>query len=328
MEAVLLSITPAHIVLLQEKRPKVSNILKKFKADIDQPLSAILSLNTIAHTVGAAEVGAQAHTIFGENWVAITSAILTFLILVLSEIIPKTIGATYWRILVVPSAYIIQVMVYAMYPFTVLSRYLAFIVAGKKKSVTMSKEELNANVDLSIKDGVLDAQESNIIKNTIALRSLKAEDIMTPRTVIISCAASDTVKDVIDRQTIASVSRIIMHVDNKPESVLGYVHKEDLRNAISNGQETALVEQFKRPVITMVDSTPVGQILRRFISEEEHIATLVDEYGGLAGLITFEDIIETLLGEEIVDEFDTVMDMQNFARKAWQRRAKKMGLIE
>jgi CBS domain containing-hemolysin-like protein len=328
MEAVLLCITPAYSVILKRKQSKASSILDRFKTDIDRPLSAILSLNTIAHTVGAAEVGAQAHTVFGENWVAVTSAILTFLILVLSEIVPKTIGATYWRILVIPSVYIIQTIVYIMYPFTVLSHYLSRVIAGRKRYVNMSQEEFSANVDLGTKDGVLNAQESCIVKNTIRLRSLHAKDIMTPRIVIVSCSMSDSVKNVLDKQASLSVSRILMHDASKPESIIGYVHKDDLRNALSNGREMELVNQFKRPIISLVDTTSVGRILKRFITEKEHIAVLIDEYGGLSGLVTLEDIIETLLGEEIVDEFDTVMDMQSYARKTWQRRARRMGIID
>ncbi len=328
LEAVLLSAAPAHIMVLENKHPGAARILRAFKADIDEPLSAILSLNTIAHTLGAAEVGAQAQLVFGKASVAVISALLTFAILVFSEIIPKTIGATYWRLLLVPAAYTIKVMVYSMYPLTVLSRFITRLISRGKRSAVFTREELKAQVDLGIQEGILEAQESRILKNIIRFRSLRAKDIMTPRTVLISRAESDTAESVINRDIKLPVSRILVHREQAPEEITGYVLKSELMDCIARGEGHCQVGTFRRDIVTVPDSFTLDGLLKRFLKEHEHIAVLLDEYGGLAGIVTMEDIIETILGTEIVDELDTVRDMQAYARSRWQQRADKLGLVD
>lgn len=327
MEAVLLSTTPSYISIANKAHPRAAGLLKSFKHDVETPLSAILSLNTIAHTIGAAEVGAQAQTVFGSTYVAIISAVLTFLILVFSEIIPKTIGATYWRSLLVPSAYIIQGMVYCMFPFTILSRFLSRLVSKGNKQSLLSREELNAQIDIGINEGILNNQESVIIKNTIAFRSLHAGDIMTPRTVLISCSENDTPAKILGENKTIPVSRILIHTSENQEEIIGYALKSDLQDALSNGAEQTPVSEYKRPIMHTPASIRVDELLKRFLREHNHIAVLCDEYGGLAGIATLEDVIETLLGTEIIDEADIIGDMQRYAREKWRNRAIRLGLL-
>ncbi|MBD3345280.1 MAG: DUF21 domain-containing protein [Chitinivibrionales bacterium] len=325
LEAVLLSVSPAYIKVLEQKNPSAGNKLLAFKTDIDKPLSAILSLNTIAHTIGAAGVGAQAQIVFGKASVGLISAILTFLILVFSEIIPKTIGASYWRLLVIPSTQTMRIVVFLMYPLTLLSRFLTKLIGRKGNTGALTREELNAQVDLSLKEGILRGQESRVFKNLIRFRSLQAKDIMTPRPVLISYPQTETVGSVADKNL--PVSRILVHRENAPEDITGYVLKSELLDWVARDKPQKQLCDFKREILTVPESLNVEELLEKLLKGHEHITVLIDEYGGLAGIVTMEDIIETLLGMEIVDEMDTVEDMQAYARDRWRERAERLGLL-
>ena len=327
LEAVILSTSPVYASLLAKSHPRTGRALLVLRRDIDRPLSAILSLNTVAHTVGAAEVGARAQEAFGSVPVSVISAILTFLILVFSEIIPKTIGATYWRGLLVPSTWVMVGVVYLMYPLTILSRWITAVVAPGRSGTPYTREEFSEQIELGIREGIFREQESEIFRNLIRFRTLKARDIMTPRIVLISAPLTATVRQALSRDPLP-VSRVLVHQEGASERIAGYVLKSDLLVAAATGREDAALEAFKRRILTLPDALNLESLLGRLISEQEHIAVLIDEYGGLAGIATMEDIVETLLGTEIVDEQDSIADTQAYARKRWARRARQLGIID
>ncbi|MBD3391715.1 MAG: DUF21 domain-containing protein [Chitinivibrionales bacterium] len=326
MEAVLLSVNPPFVALLKKKKPSTGKALEKLKRDIDRPLAAILSLNTIAHTLGAAGVGAQAHALYGDQHVALISAVLTFLILVFSEIIPKTIGASYWRGMAGFATRSLQVMVVLMYPFVVLSRVLTRLLSKNRGAEGLRREEFNAQVELGVEQGLFEQQESRILKNLIRFNSLQAQDIMTPRTVIVAFEETTRLEEIGDRVEHLSVSRIPLYGESH-DVVTGYVLKEDLLGALARNNTAVALRDFRRDIPILPDVLSLSSLFERLLEKQEHIAVLIDEYGGVSGLVTMEDVVETLLGLEIVDEQDAAIDMQAYARKRWQERAQRLGLI-
>ncbi len=326
LEAVLLSITPSYVVLKEQDQPRVGLLLKQLKEDIDRPLSAILTLNTIAHTVGAAGVGAQALIVFGDAYVGVTSAVLTLLILILSEIIPKTLGATYWKNLAVFSARIISILIVVTYPFVKLSEFITKIISPNKGGPSISREEFSAMADQGVQEGIFEEGESNVFKNLIRFSSLKVKDIMTPRIVVMKFSENLTIEEALEKKERLRVSRLPVFAKNE-EDITGYILKNDLYEQVSEGKGEAELATIKREVLMVPETASLKILLQKLIERQEHIAVVVDEYGGLAGVVTMEDVIETLLGIEIVDEIDAIEDMQKLAREKWERRAKKMGIV-
>ncbi len=326
LEAVLLSISPSYIAALQQEGAKAGETLKKLKADIDRPLSAILSLNTIAHTVGAAGVGAQAQLVFGDAWITVVSAVLTFLILIFSEIIPKTIGATYWRQLGPIVSKILPPLILSMYPLVVLSQALAKLLARGEELPTVSREEFSALADLVAAEGVFDAKEALVLKNLLRFEALQAEDVMTPRTVLVALDESTSVREFAEEEENLRFSRVLVH-DGGLDDVTGYVLKHSALLEYARNHPDVPLRDLKRKVLVMPRTTPLKDVLERMLQTKEHLALLVGEYGGTVGIVTLEDVVETLLGLEIVDEVDAVEDMQALARDEWRKRAAKLGLI-
>jgi len=304
-----------------EGKPSVK-YLKHLKSNIDRPLSAILSINTVAHTIGAAGVGAQAVAVFGEAYFGVISAILTILILFFSEIIPKTIGAIFWRKLALPSAFIIIGMIYISYPLVIISEFITKMISKNKKSQTVTREEVVALVQLGTKDGVLKERESKIIDNLIKLNTLNLRDIMTPRTVVVSAPEETSLADFIKHKEYLQYSRIPIYSGNI-DNVTGYVLKSDVLEQLAKNRSNQQLKDLKRPIIIFFEKSSVPKLLEELILKKEHIALIIDEYGGMQGLVTMEDIIEAILGLEIVDEKDTVIDMQELAKKKWEIRKKK-----
>lgn len=326
LEAVLLSITPSFVVLKEQEQPRTGILLKQLKDDIDRPLSAILTLNTIAHTVGAAGVGAQALIVFGDAYVGITSAVLTLLILVLSEIIPKTLGATYWKGLAVFSARVITMLIVVTYPFVKLSEFITKVISPSKGGPSMSREEFSAMADQGVQEGIFEEGESNIFKNLIRFSSLKVKDIMTPRIVVMKFSENLSIEEALTKKERLRVSRLPVFANNE-EDITGYILKTDLYEQVAVGNGEASLSTIKREVLVVPENASLKLLLQRLLERQEHIAVVVDEYGGLAGVVTMEDVIETLLGIEIVDEIDAIEDMQKLAREKWEKRAKKMGIV-
>lgn len=326
LEAILLSVSHSYIAIMERKGARTGKLLRSYKEDIDRPLSAILSLNTIAHTVGAAGVGAQAQVVFGDAYVAITSAVLTFLILVLSEIIPKTIGATYWRNLAPFAARTLRVLMFVLYPLVVMSQAITRWLSHEEKMPSFSREEFGALAELGVEEGVFEEEESRIFKNLIRFNSLRIKDIMTPRTVVVGFDEDQTVGEVSDNVEQLHFSRLPVYGSARDE-ITGYVLKNDLLLMMARGETTQKLKDLKREVLIVPEMMPLQDFFERLMKKQEHIAVAVDEYGGFAGVVTMEDLVETLLGMEIIDEVDTIEDMQKMARKKWTDRARRLGII-
>jgi len=327
LESVLLSITPSYATAFEKKSPKTGRLIRKLKGDIDRPLAAILSLNTIAHTIGAAGVGAQALVVFGSGSVAVVSAVLTLLILVLSEIIPKTFGALYWRELAPVSARILLAMIVLLYPLVLLSVQLTRLMARKRSRYSFSRDELRAIADLGLEEGLFREQESSIIKNLLHLRELKAEDIMTPRTVMFKLSETTTVGQVVDQYPDIPFSRIPVFREH-PDAIEAFVLKNDIYREASDGNQDKPLLDLARDLPAVPEKAALIQLFEGFLKERQHAALVVDEHGDTAGILTMEDIIETLLGIEIVDETDQVADLRAAARRRWLERARAMGWIK
>lgn len=326
LESVLLSATTSYAAVLEKKDSKSGTQLQDLKKDIDRPLSAILSLNTIAHTVGAAGVGAQAQIVFGNAYVSITSAILTLLILVFSEIIPKTLGATYWKALTPFAVKTTIILIYITYPLVVLSMGITKVLSPDKKRPTLSREEFSAMAEQGLEEGIFEEGESNIFKNLIRFRSLKVKDIMTPRIVVVKFSEKKTVKEVLTETDKIPFSRLPVFSRDE-EDIQGYVLKSDLLLKMANDKGDIKLSEIKREILVVPELTSLRSVFDQFLKKQDHIAVVVDEYGGFSGVVTMEDIVETLLGMEIVDEIDTIEDMQKLARQNWEERAKRLGIV-
>jgi len=324
-EAALLSVTTAHINVLEKEGRASGPLLRELKDDINRPLAAILTLNTIAHTVGAVGAGAQAHQVFGNAWVAFFSAILTLLILVVSEIIPKTLGATYWRGLAGVTAHGLKFLIKMLYPFVILSEFMTRGLTKEKAIEGFNREEFAAMADLGEQEGQLEERESRILKNMFLLHETFVTDVMTPRPVVFSLPESLTVYEYFDKHYDSSFSRIPVYSEND-EVFTGFVLKDDLLLAQARSNTDNNLETYRRNLLTLSDQTSLSDAFDEVLKQRAHIIVIIDEYGGMEGIITMEDILETLLGLEIMDESDKTADMQQYARRMWKKRAKEMGI--
>ena len=325
-EAVLLSITPSFIAGLHDRKPKLAALLKRLKQDnIDQSLAAILTLNTIAHTVGAIGSGAKATVVFGSAWFGLFSAIMTLMILFLSEIIPKTIGAVYWRNLAGFTARFILVLIWALYPLIWVSEVLTRGISRGKKAQMFSRDEFVAMAGIGERAGKIDPRESRIIRNLFRFDSLTASDIMTPRTVIVGLPQGISVTEALDTKPTLTFSRLPIYQGDL-DHITGFILKDDLLNAKAQGRGDVQLETLKREIKTVPGNMSLSNLFGFLLEKRQHIALVVDEYGGTKGLVTTEDVVETLLGMEIVDEMDKVQDMQVLARQQWAKRAEALGL--
>jgi CBS domain containing-hemolysin-like protein len=326
MEAVLLSITPSYVAVKEQQGHRHGALIRSLRTNVDRPLAAILSLNTIAHTVGAAGAGAQAALVFGDSIIALFSAALTLAILVLSEIIPKTLGAVYWRTLAPLVARMLVPTIWLMWPLVKLSQGLTRMLARGKPDTSVSREEISAMADIGHREGVFQAEESRILKSLFRFGSLRARDVMTPRIVMFAFPATMTVGEVLREHGVIRFSRIPIYGRNRDE-ILGYVLKDDLLYKGAHDEVNLPVSEIVRDMVVVPNGTPLPELFERLLESGEHIALVVDEYGGVEGLVSMEDVVETLLGLEIVDEADNVEDMQALARRQWYRRARKLGLL-
>jgi CBS domain containing-hemolysin-like protein len=325
-EAVLLSITPSYIAGLRDKKPKLAALLKQLKQDnVDQSLAAILTLNTIAHTVGAIGAGYKATTVFGSAWFGLFSAIMTLMILFLSEIIPKTIGAVYWRALAGLTARFVRSLIWALYPLIRISEALTRIIAHGKTTHVFSREEFIAMADIGERAGKIDPRESRIIQNLFRLGSLTSGDIMTPRTVISGLPQNITVTAALDAKPSGTFSRLPLY-ETDLDHITGFILRDDLLLSKARDRGDVKLETLKREIQTVPGNMSLSNLLEFLLDQRQHIALVIDEYGGTKGLVTIEDVIETLLGMEIVDEMDRVEDMRALARRQWKKRAKAIGL--
>ena len=325
-EAVLLSITPSFIEGLRDSQPKLSKLLKQLKQDnVDQSLAAILTLNTIAHTVGAIGSGSKATVVFGSAWFGLFSALMTLMILFLSEIIPKTIGAVYWRALAGLTARFVRTLIWILYPLIRVSEALTRLIARGKTGHVFNRDEFLAMAGIGERAGKIDPGELRIIRNLFRLGSLTAKDIMTPRTVITGLSQELTVSESLDARPTVTFSRLPIYQTDL-DHITGFILRDDLLLAKAQGRGDVKLDTLSRAIQTVPGNTPLSNLLDFFIDQRQRIALVIDEYGGTSGLVTTEDVIETLLGMEIVDELDRVEDMQALARRQWARRARALGV--
>lgn len=330
LEAVLLSVTPTFINIKKKEGHHYALALEELKKDVDKPLIAILTLNTIAHTVGAILVGIQAEKVFGsgDNAILIVSAVMTFLILVLSEIIPKTIGANYWRSLGNFTAIALNLLIFPLKYTGILwlLQLTTKIIGGKGHISGLSREGFLAMTEIAHEEGVFMESESKVIKNLLNFKEVLAKNIMTPRTMMITEDETVTIQEFFSEHSNIRVSRIPVYSETQ-DNITGLVLKDDIfkEMAFKNGKK--LLGDIKRDIIVVNRSLAIPKLFEKLVESKNHMALVVDEYGSVSGLVTMEDVIETLLGLEIMDESDNVADLQSLARKKWKTRAKSLGMI-
>ncbi len=324
-EAVLLSVRRSYIES-RDKNKKTTKILRDMHRNLDRPLAAILTANTIAHTVGAAGVGAQSAVVFGSDFLGITSAVLTVLVLVFSEIIPKTLGAVYWRQLAPLFAILIRWLTISLLPLVWCSEKLTRLLSSAKKHTsTFSRDEVQAMVEIGKAEGVLNSNEHMIVSNLMRLHHISVRDIMTPRPVIFSAPKKMTVQDFFNKHSETPFSRIMAYETSK-DDINGYILKTDLLIAQARDQFDKKLSEFSRECPILSDKLSISEVYNHLLRGKSYIALLVDEYGTVQGLVTQEDIVETLIGFEITDELDKVEDMQALAHKKWRERMETLGL--
>ena len=325
-EAVLLSITPTYIESMKEKQPERAALLKRLKQDnVDRSLAAILTLNTIAHTVGAIGAGAEATIVFGSTWFGLFSAAMTLMILFLSEIIPKTIGAVHWSKLVTPTAYYVNTLIVVLYPIVWISEQMTRFISHGKSVHIFSRDEFIAMTSVGVATGQIHSKESKIIRNLLRFESLKVADIMTPRTVIKALPENMKISESLKQITETPFSRLPLYRKDI-DFITGFVLKDDVLISTTQKRGENTLKSLKRNIIAVPESVPLTSLLESFLENRQHIAIVVNEYGGTNGLVTLEDLIETLMGMQIMDETDDVEDMRSLARKQWLERAKAMNI--
>ena len=317
LEAVFLSTPATFVASVEGKNLRSAALLKSLKKQPNRPISAILTLNTIANTMGAAGVGAQAGVAFGDKWIGLFSGVLTLCILIFSEIIPKTVGNRYWRKLALPSANIIRVMLFITYPLVILAEGLTRFL-GKAKSQSVSRDEVSAMVKVGADEGVFEKEENKMIQHLMKLSTVTAHEIMTPSVVVAEANEAVTVKDFYACEEYNTYSRIPVYKDDE-EYVTGYVLRQTILEKLAEDKFSTTLKEIVRPILTFQEETSVSNILELMLAKKEHISIIIDEYGCMRGIVTMEDVIETMLGFEIMDERDTVTDMQDLARKKWEQ---------
>lgn len=326
MEAVLLSTPVSYLQSRIAQEDKSAEEMLQLKEKIDQPLSAILSLNTVAHTVGAAGVGAQATVVFGEAYFGVVSAVLTLLILIFTEIIPKTLGANFNKELVGITTKIIRLMIVVTYPLVLLSSVLTKLLSRNKNQNTTSREEISALASIGTQEGIFADKENKIIQNLIKLKNLKVKDVMTPRVVVVLADEEMTLKNFLENKEFLHFSRIPIYKDNQ-DNITGYVLRELVFENLADDNFDKTLKDIKRPIINFSRHMTLFEAWEVMLQKREHISLIIDEYGGMDGITTLEDIIESLLGFEILDEKDKIEDMQKYALKRWHEKQKKYKLL-
>ena len=327
LEAILLSVSESYIAVQERSGTRTGALLARYKKEIDRPLSAILSLNTIAHTVGAAGVGAQAQLVYGNEYVSLSSAVLTLMILVLSEIIPKTLGATYWKALAPAAARSLRILMVLMYPFVWLSQAITRLISRSDTVPSFSREEFSALAERGVEEGVFEEEESKIFKNLIRFNSLRVQDIMTPRIVVTYFNQERTIEEIADDVEEMRFSRLPLYGENE-DNITGYVLKNDLLIHMARNEQQKKLKELKRNILVIPENASLKMLFERLLEQQDHIAIVVDEYGGFSGVVTMEDLVETLLGMEIIDEVDAYEDMQKLAREKWRERARRLGIVQ
>lgn len=316
----------SYITGLEDQGVKGAKRLKKLKQNSDRPISAILCVNTIANTVGASIVGSLVMDIYGSTWVGIFSAIFTLLILIFSEIFPKTIGSYYWRTLAIPASSIINALIFIAYPIVIVMEKLTKVVSSNSTQVSVSREDISAMVSVATEEEVIEKEEKKMIQNLLKLDELTAHEIMTPSAVVEMAEGNMTIREFYDSDL--SHSRIPVYDEENDEYVIGYVLRQEVLEKMAEDKFTAKLIDIARPIMTFSEETSVGDIWEKMLAKKEHISVILDEYGSLRGIVTLEDVIETMLGHEIVDEKDEVVDMQEYAKEQWKKAQEELLISE
>ena len=321
-EAVILSVTNPYIANLKKKRPKVGERLEDLKNRIGRPLTSILTLNTISHTVGAMGVAAQVSALGGGKWDAVAGALMTLAILIASEIIPKNLGARYWRSWAPWVSLCLQILAKVMTPIV---WFIEIFSKGHHGEAAFSRDELKVMAELGTRQGKLKEDESRILENLLRLSEIAVREVMTPRVVVFALTEDTTVQQYLDRHNSSPFSRIPIYSENR-DDIDGFVLKHDILLAAARDQYDLELKELQREIAAIPQITKLTDAFQHLVANRHHVAIVLDEYGGMSGLVTMEDVVETLLGLEIVDEADTREDMQEFARNLWKNRASKMGI--
>lgn len=326
-EAVLLSMTASYIESQKADHPKRAEMLYRLRQEnVDQSLAAILTLNTIAHTVGAVAAGAQAAAIFGSAWVGMFSGALTLAILFVSEIIPKTLGAVYWSTLAVPTAWFVRLLIIVLFPLVWISERLTRLISRDRNMHVLSREELVAMASVGAESGQIQESESTIIQNLFRFDSLRVTDIMTPRTVMTALPETINVREAWERLADTPFSRIPVYGEDT-DDVTGFVLRNDVLTRVARDEFDESLRDLRRDILAVPVSVSLMTLFQRLLEKRQHMAIVVDEYGSTRGLVTLEDLVETLTGMEIMDETDDIEDMRVLARRHWQRRARSLGMV-
>ena len=326
LESVLMSTPVSYITMMKDKNYKPAFKFMKYKQDIDKPIAAILSLNTIANTIGAAAIGRQATLLFGSAWFGIISALTTILILFFSEIVPKTIGTSYWKNLMGFAASAISVLIVIMYPLVLLVRLVSRLLTPKDDEASISRDEVSAMANIGAEEGVIEDKENKVIQNVMKLDNVKACDAMTPRAVASIAQENMTLKNFYRNENYLHHSRIPLYADS-PEYITGYILLSDALEGLADDKFDTRLSDLKRPISFFNEDTSLNSIWEELLKKKEQIALIIDEYGCFQGILTLEDIIETILGLEIIDENDEATDMQQYAKERWEKRQKRFRTI-
>ncbi|MCI6757804.1 MAG: CNNM domain-containing protein [Bacteroides sp.] len=326
LESVLMSTPISFVTMKKEQGYKPADKFYKFKSDPDRPLAAILSLNTIANTLGAAAIGRQATILFGSAWFGIISAATTLLVLVFSEIVPKTIGTSCWKSLMGFVTSVISFLTVLMWPLVIIVQLITRLLSRDDDEATVSRDEVTAMANIGLEEGVIDSDENKVIQNIMKLDNVKACDVMTPRIVAMTAQENMTLKNFYKNDTYLHFSRIPVYADS-PEYITGYILLSDALEGLADDEFDKRLVELKRPISFFKEEDSCGFIWEELLKKHEQMALIIDEYGCFQGIITLEDIIETILGLEIIDENDQATDMQQFARERWERRQKRFRTI-
>jgi CBS domain containing-hemolysin-like protein len=327
LEAALLSTTQSYIASKVKEGKIYAKKLQKFKENIDTPLAAILTINTFANTIGAVGVGVQAQKLWGNEYLTITSAVLTITILIFSEIIPKTLGANYWKNIAPIVPPFLKGMIYSpFYPIILLAKFITNTMKKDENQSALSRSEFHAMAEIGVKEGIFKEEESRILMNLMVFNKISVKNIMTPRTVVFAAEDHLTINDFFQNNDKIRFSRIPIYKDDI-DNITGYVLKDDIMQDLIDKKQNKTLKDLSREIKVVNEQMPIVRLFYKLIEEKEHIAMVVGEYGEMEGIVTMEDIIETLLGTEIMDELDNVEDMQEQAKLIWEKRAKRLGII-
>jgi CBS domain containing-hemolysin-like protein len=322
LEATLLSTPLSFITGLEEQGVKGASTLKKLKQSPDRAISAILCLNTIANTVGASIVGSLVYEIYGDPLVGVFSTIFTLMILIFAEIIPKTIGTSYWRSLAIPASVIINAMIFIAFPLVWILEKLTRLISSNSTQVSVSREDISAMVSVATEEEVIETEEKKMIQNLLKLDEVTAHEIMTPSAVVEMIPNTMTIREYYDSEI--THSRIPVYDEENDEYIIGYVLRQEVLEKMAEDKFATPLQDILRPIMSFREEDSVADIWEKLLEKKEHISVILDEYGSMRGIVTMEDVIETMLGHEIVDEKDEVVDMQEYAKEQWEKAQKEI----